>query len=66
MDHGASAADNAPMLEDSAPVTNSGINDGKGGRCLRTRIPIILGDAEATPKSSAQLSLSRNGYGQSD
>ena len=26
----------------------------------------LVGEAEATPKSSAQLSLSRNGYGQSD
>ena len=42
-------------------------NSGKcgGGRCLRTRVPKVLGEAEATPKSSAQLSLSRNGYGQS-
>ena len=36
------------------------------GRCLRTRAPKLFGEAEATHKSSAQLSLSRNGYGQAD
>ena len=46
------------------PAANSGKYG--GGRCLRTRAPKLFGEAEATPKSSAQLSLSRNGYGQAD
>ena len=62
--HWTGAVENAPVLEDSAHRRQ--FRKYGGGRCLRTTAPKLFGEAEATPKSSDQLSLGRNGYGQAD